>query len=59
MRSEVIAAYERRAWPEWLRRDDISGRLQAGSEDHWLALLVLGMCRSLGRTRDHQHRGLP
>ena len=57
VRSEVIAAYERRAWPEWLRRDDISGRLQAGSEDHWLALLVLGMCRSLGRTRDHQHRG--
>ena len=58
VRSEVITAYERQAWPEWLRREgDISGRLQSGSEDHWLALLVLGACRSLGRTRDHQHRG--
>ena len=58
VRNEVIATYERRAWPEWLRRDhDISGRLQSGSEDHWLALLVLGVCRSLGRTQDSQHRG--
>ena len=55
---EVIAAYERRVWPEWLWRDhDISGRLQSGSKDHWLALLVLGACQSLGRTQDHQHRG--
>ena len=58
VRNEVITAYERRAWPEWLRRDgDISDRLQAESEDHWLALLVLGVCRSLGRTQDPQHRG--
>ena len=58
VRSEVIAAYEKRAWPEWLRREgDISDRLQDGSEDHWLALLVLGVCRSLGRTQDPQHRG--
>jgi hypothetical protein len=57
VRNEVITAYERRAWPEWLRRDgDISDRLQAKSEDHWLALLVLGVCRSLGLTRDHHHR---
>ena len=57
VRGEVIAAYEGRAWPEWLRRDgDISDRLQAGSEDHWLALLVLGACRSIGRTQDDQHR---
>ncbi len=57
-RSEVIDDYEGRAWPEWLRRDgDISDGLQAGSEDHWLALLVLGACQSLGRTRDRQHRG--
>ena len=27
-----------------------------GSVDHWLALLVLGVCRSLGRAQDHQHR---
>ena len=57
VRREVIAAYEERAWPKWLRRDgDISERLQAESEDHWLALLVLGACRSIGRTQDPQHR---
>ncbi len=58
VRSDVIDTYEKRAWPEWLRRDgDISDRLQSGSEDHWLALLVLGLCRSLGRTQDSQHSG--
>ena len=58
VRSEVTDAYESRTWPEWLRRDgDISDGLQAGSEDHWLALLVLGACQSLGRTQDRQHRG--
>ncbi len=56
-RRGVITAYEGRAWPEWLRRDgDVSDRLQAGSEDHWLALLVLGACQRLGRTKDRQHR---
>ena len=57
VRSEVIAEYETHAWPEWLRRDGIAGGLQHDSDDHWLALLVLGACRSLGRTRDDQHRG--
>ena len=58
VRSEVIAAYESRAWPEWLRRDHgISGRLNSGSDDHWIALLILGVCRSLGRTQESQHRG--
>ena len=56
VRSEVVTAYEQHAWPEWLRRDGIAGSLQADSVDHWLALLVLGACRSLGRTHDHQHR---
>ena len=57
VRSEVTDAYESRTWPEWLRRDGgISDGLQAGSEDHWLALLVLGACRSIGRTQDNQHR---
>ena len=56
VRSEVIAACEKGAWPEWLRRDGLAGSLQADSIDHWLALLVLGACRSLGRTQDHQHR---
>ena len=56
VRSEVIAVYENHAWPEWLRRDGIAGSLQADSEDHWLALLILGVCRGLGRTQDHQHR---
>ena len=55
VRSEVIAAYEKRAWPEWLRRDGVSGSLQIDSGDHWLALLVLGACRSLGRTQDAHH----
>ncbi len=58
VRSEVIAAYERQAWPEWLRRNGgISDQLRSGSEDHWLALLVLGVCRRLGRTQQYQHRG--
>ncbi len=57
VRSKVIAAYEERAWPEWLRRDGtLSEHLRAESPDHWLALLVLGVCRSLGRTQDVQHR---
>ena len=56
VRSEVIAACEKHAWPEWLRRDGIAGALQADSVDHWLALLVLGACRSLGLTQDHHHR---
>lgn len=57
VRSEVISDYERAAWPEWLRRDGVSDQLRADSEDHWLALLVLGACRGLGRARDVQHRG--
>ncbi|WP_419859976.1 sacsin N-terminal ATP-binding-like domain-containing protein [Candidatus Palauibacter sp.] len=58
VRSEVIAAYEEEAWPEWLRRGGgISVGLREGSKDHWLALLILGACRGLGRTQDTQHRG--
>ena len=56
VRSEVISDYERDAWPDWLRRDSISARLRIGSVDHWLALLVLGACRSLGRAQDPHHR---
>ena len=56
-RSKVIADYEKRAWPTWLRQDGIAESLIADSRDHWLALLVLGACQSLGRTRDEQHRG--
>ena len=57
-RSKVITTYERQAWPGWLRRGvGISAGLRAGSEDHWLALLVLGACRRLGRTKESQHRG--
>ena len=56
VRSEVISAYERDAWPAWLRRDGIAAALQGDSIDHWLALLVLGACRSLGRAQDRQHR---
>ena len=56
VRSEVISAYQRAAWPDWLRRDGIAEGLRKDSVDHWLALLVLGACRSLGRTQDHHHR---
>ena len=56
VRKEVISDYERAAWPEWLRRDGIAEGLRMDSEDHWLALLVLGACRSLGRVQDRQHR---
>ena len=55
-RRKVIADYERRAWPTWLRKDGIADGLTADSQDHWLAFLVLGACQSLGRTRDEQHR---
>ena len=56
VRSEVISAYERDAWPDWLRRGGIAAGLRVDSVDHWLALLVLGACRSLGRAQDYQHR---
>ena len=51
------AAYEEDAWPAWLRRGGIATGLRTGSVDHWLALLILGACRSLGRAQDSQHRG--
>ena len=56
VRSEVISAYERATWPDWLRRDGIAEGLRMDSVDHWLALLVLGACRSLGRAQNPQHR---
>ena len=56
VRSEVISAYEEKAWPDWLRRNGIAAGLRGDSVDHWLALLVLGACQSLGRAQDHHHR---
>ena len=56
VRSEVISDYERDAWPDWLRRDGIAAGLRMGSVDHWLALLIMGACRSLGRAQDYHHR---
>ena len=56
VRSEVLTDYESAVWPEWLRRDGIAVSLKANSVDHWLALLILGACQSLGRTKDEQHR---
>ena len=56
VRRDVIASYEAQAWPDWLRRDGIADGLREGSRDHWLALLVLGACQSLGRTQEGQHR---
>ena len=56
VRGEVISSYERNAWPGWLRSEGVAEGLRTDSADHWLALLVLGACRSLGRTMDGQHR---
>lgn len=55
-RDHVINAYEAKAWPDWLRHQGISAGLQNDSTDHWLALFVLGACRSLGRTQRSHHR---
>lgn len=55
-RNLVIEKYERDAWPKWLRADGIKEGLRDNSDQHWLALLVLGICRGLGRTHDSQHR---
>jgi hypothetical protein len=55
-RCPVIQSYEAEAWPNWLLRDGIAQGLQSGSHDHWLALLVLGACRSLGRAEASHHR---
>jgi hypothetical protein len=57
VRESVIESYEKEAWPDWLRRGGIAASLQSDSQDHWLALLVLGACRSLGRTQATNHRG--
>ena len=55
-RDRVVRAYEKRAWPSWLRAGDLSASLLDDSAEHWLALLVLGACRGIGRTKDVQHR---
>lgn len=55
-RTEVISSYEKAAWPAWLRDGIADGLRRKDSMDHWLALLTLGVCRGLGRTRDYQHR---
>lgn len=57
-RRRVIRGYEQKAWPQWLIRDSkIKTGLRDSSQDHWLALLVLGACRGLGRLKEEQHRG--
>jgi hypothetical protein len=56
VRRNVIESYEAKAWPNWLRRNGIAAGLQSGSNDHWLGLLVLGACRSLGRAEAGHHR---
>ncbi|WP_294540253.1 hypothetical protein [uncultured Rhodoblastus sp.] len=56
VRRGVIESYETDAWPEWLRRDGLAEGLQSGSDDHWFGLLVLGSCRSIGRSEESHHR---
>jgi hypothetical protein len=56
VRRTVIESYEAKAWPDWLRRDGIAEGLRSGSHDHWLGLLVLGACRSIGRAEAGHHR---
>ena len=56
VRNTVIRDYEKKAWPSWLRAGDVAASLRTNSPDHWLALLVLGASRGIGRTKDEQHR---
>lgn len=55
-RTNFIDEYEKQAWPDWLRNEGIKQGLENESKDHWMALLILGACRSIGRTRRSQHR---
>jgi len=55
-RQRVVSEYERKAWPSWLPREGLTEGLRSGSPDHWLALLFLGACRSLGQTTAGHHR---
>lgn len=55
-RTRVLREYEEDVWPAWLRRDGLAKGLIADSTDHWLGLLVLGACQSVGRQTDAQHR---
>ena len=55
-RASVIDQHEEYCWPRWLREGGLADGLRRRSPDHWLALLVLGACQSLGRTQDAQHR---
>ena len=57
VREDVLAQYKNQAWPAWLRETDVKTSLCSESDDHWLALLVLGVCRGLGRTDRNRHRG--
>ena len=57
VRDTVIEKFEQKAWPDWLRQGGIADGLQGGSQDHWLALLILGACQGLGRAKESQHRG--
>ena len=54
---EVIDRHEKDCWPSWLREGGLDVALRCCSKEHWLALLVLGACRGLGRAQDVQHRG--
>ena len=56
-REEVIDRHEKDCWPSWLREGGLDVALRRCSKEHWLALLVLGACRGLGRAQDVQHRG--
>ena len=56
IRKRVVAKYERDVWPGWLIDRGIKDGLILSDDDHWLALLVLGACRGLGRTLDVQHK---
>lgn len=55
VRHPVLEEYERSAWPGWLR-PGLADHLRDDSADHWLGLLVLGACRSLGWSDSSHHR---
>ena len=55
VRPAILDEFEKRAWPGWLR-PSLAEHLRDDSADHWLALLVLGACRSLGWADAGHHR---
>lgn len=51
----AISQYERSCWPHHLL-PNLKDRLKSNDDEAWFVLLILGVCRSMGRSKDEQHR---